>query len=380
MGVNDRIASLEIERRLRLGRVDADLRRRALEKLTRLERDLVQDLERRRLWSSKAAVRRRQLESMLAEARVKIREIYSEIWAEQKAELREIGQSEARWVPESINRVVGVDLARGVVPNSVLNVDLTEILVTRAPGRGASRIREWWLNQARGTATRFVQEMEVGYIRGDTLPEMADRIRGRRLPGAPRGAPRFGGVLPTSRHNAESLAISAVGAISNNARTRAFEANDDILRGWGWLSTLDTKTTLICISRDGAAWNFQGEPLPESPIQIPEPIGEPPAHLRCRSVRYAIMKSAAEMFEGLSEGQRVAFDNLSKGMRSSLDGQVPNRMKYPEVFKTWSETRQIQAIGRGRWQRWKDGSLDLRKTVDQRGRELTIRELDALAA
>ena len=96
--------------------------------------------------------------------------------------------------------------------------------------------------------------------------------------------------------------------VNNAARQVVWAENDDIIKGYRWVSTLDSRTSQTCQDLDGEVFDVGEGPLP-------------PAHPNCRSTTVAELDNR---FAELSEGRT----------RSSVDGYVPFNTKYSDWVKT----------------------------------------------
>jgi len=102
------------------------------------------------------------------------------------------------------------------------------------------------------------------------------------------------------------------------------QANEDVLAGVQWVSTLDDRTMPICQNRDGMTYELNGGP-------------RPPAHPNCRSTAIPITRSWEEL------GQDG--DEIPEGTRASMDGQVPRSVSFYEWLKKQPESVQREALG-----------------------------------
>ncbi|HAI38149.1 MAG TPA: hypothetical protein DCM40_08510, partial [Maribacter sp.] len=90
-----------------------------------------------------------------------------------------------------------------------------------------------------------------------------------------------------------------VHAVSNKARQITIDRNIDIIKGFQWLSTLDTRTSDICKSYSGLTWDSN-----KNPIGHKKNYRTPPAHYNCRSVIVPMLKSFSEL-----AGKDLTFNN-----------------------------------------------------------------------
>lgn len=86
-------------------------------------------------------------------------------------------------------------------------------------------------------------------------------------------------LFNTSRRWADTLVITAVAKVADDAHKALRDENLDLIKGKMHLSTLDTRTSLVCQVRDGKMWDTEYKPIGhELPYQ------RPPLHPRCRSI------------------------------------------------------------------------------------------------
>jgi len=206
----------------------------------------------------------------------------------------------------------------------------------------------------------------VGRVRGTTAGKFLNVTQG----GVRKRVREYkGGILDVSKREAETLVRTSVQTVSNAVLASVYEENRDLLRGLKAMATLDTRTTPICIARDGAVWDMDGKALAESPNQEDFP-GPPPWHFNCRTVLLPIVKHFRDL-----EGKIL---ELPPGTRASIDGQVPDTLTFSGWLKTQSEARQNKALGKARADLWRSGKIKLSQLIDNTGRTLTVSELSKL--
>ncbi|MBN0517201.1 hypothetical protein JTM39_37155, partial [Pseudomonas aeruginosa] len=89
-----------------------------------------------------------------------------------------------------------------------------------------------------------------------------------------------------SRANAASIAKTAVGHLASTARQSFASANDDILKGKQWLSTLDNQTSKDCRIRDRLKYTLDNKPIGH---KVPYLQGPGKIHFCCRSTETYIL-------------------------------------------------------------------------------------------
>ena len=190
--------------------------------------------------------------------------------------------------------------------------------------------------------------VRIGFIESQTTGEIVNKIRGTKA------LNYTDGIMNITRANAESVVLTAIAHTANVAQQALYDANEDIIKGYRYTATLDTRTTELCASRDGNYYPL-GEPKPAIP-----------AHFRCRSRYVAVIKSFKEL--GLDV-------DLPESTRASMDGQVPAKTTYQEWLKNQSVDRQNEVLGVTKAQLFREGKLTLDKFVSPTGHVYTIDEL-----
>lgn len=241
------------------------------------------------------------------------------------------------------------NLIKNVQPLSVLPIspEVAYAAAIDTPFQG-KLLSEFIANLEDGKATLIKDAVRMGIIESQTTADIVRRIRGTQ-------AMKYNdGILNVTRANAESVVLTAISHTANMAQQKVYEANNDIIKGYRYTATLDTRTTELCASRDG---NFYKIGAPKPAI---------PAHFRCRSRYVPVLKSFKEM------GIDV---KLPESTRASLDGQVPAKMNYQEWLKKQSVERQNDVLGVTKAKLFREGGLTLDKFVSKNGHVYTLDEL-----
>jgi hypothetical protein len=72
-------------------------------------------------------------------------------------------------------------------------------------------------------------------------------------------------------------------------------------------------------------------------------------------------------------------DELSPGQRASMDGQVAGDTTYAEWFGKQSAARQDKIVGPTRGALFRSGNVTFEKFTNEKGRYLTLEQLQALS-
>lgn len=169
------------------------------------------------------------------------------------------------------------------------------------------------------------------------------------------------GSFASNRHQAAAVVQTSIHTIANDARMAVYEKNSDIIKGFYWLSTLDSRTTLTCIGRSGLEWDIE-----KNPVNHSIPFAVPPIHWNCRSVMMPKLITFREA--GLDRDE-------IKSTRSSKLGQIEQDISFDKFLKSLSKKEQDEQLGVGRADLWRDGKITLKQLLDGNGRELTLAEL-----
>ena len=73
----------------------------------------------------------------------------------------------------------------------------------------------------------------------------------------------------------------------------------------------------------------------------------------------------------------INMDEMAPGTRASMDGQVASATDYQSWFKSRSEAQQDDILGKGKAQLWRDGKITMQNLLNQDGRPLTLKQLEA---
>ena len=368
----DRVAELFTTHAVDLLRFDAAERQRIRRLLQQVERDIVAQLHRDDPTTiRRPTFRERRLIALADQVRTIIRSGYRTIANTHARELAELAEIEEGFTRAAINRAVGVEVMTVGVSEAALREIARGTLVGDLDKRAVTR--DWWAGQSDRLARDFTRVVRVGLAQGESIGDLVRRVRGTtRIVGGERVVE--GGIMQASRRDAAALVRTAVSAVSNATRSAVYRANDDVVKGEQHVSTLDGRTTLICISLDGAAWDFEGNPLPQSPYRRPSP-GPLPLHWGERSTRIAVLRSLAEIMDAAGERKAARVGALPQATRASMDGQIAAKVTWAEFLAQKESAGPAFAnrmLGRTRANLWRAGKLDVAELIDQSGNPLTL--------
>lgn len=266
---------------------------------------------------------------------------YSEARLELQNEMQEFVNQEVDFQTEIVNKESPAKI-KTISPEQVYSAALAK------PFQG-ELLSEFFSKLSSQKQTLINNTVRMGLIEGKSTNEIVKQIRGTKQ------LQFKDGILAITRRNAESVVLTSLAHFQNFAQESLYDANDDIIKGFRYTSTLDTRTTELCASRDGNYYE----------IDAAKPAI--PAHYRCRSRYVPVLKSFREL--GLDA------DEFTPSTRASMDGQVPNKLTYSDWLGGQSVDRQNKVLGIEKAKLFRDGGLTLDKFVSSSGSVFTLDEL-----
>lgn len=326
--------------------------------------------------------------AMQNDAKATIADAYNIISKNHGKALDELAGIEWQASNKMINNAIGVDLVSGNIPPKLLEA------ITKAPVVLGHSSADWWNGQSADLRQKFQAEMAKGALLGETTPQLLKRLRGAGVFETPEaGSPP--NLIKKAKRDAEALILTSSASIANHARLESFKAKSDLIKGIEWVSTLDSRTTLICMGLDGKQWRFPDM----QPVGHDKAYPGSTAHWRCRSTIISVLYSWAELSgkklptldnatlqervdsilekSGMSEEQRAA---ARVNTRASMDGQASKNHTY----ETWAKKKGIefieQVLGPGRASLYETGKMSFSDLTDQNNRPITLKQLAASVA
>lgn len=252
-----------------------------------------------------------------------------------KEDLVDLAKFESKFQANILNATVPIELSF-IIPSAA---NIRSAIFSR-PFQG-KLLNNWFNELARGTKTNVKQAVMQGIIQGETIPQITRRFRD---------------ITGHSRRTTTAVVRTAINHVTTQARELTYEENKKVIKGVQYLATLDARTTEICISLDGKVF-----PINEGP--------RPPQHLQCRSTTIPIVKSLTEL--GFSK------KDFPESTRSSMNGQVPERLTYPKWLKDQPISVQDEVLGVGKARLFRSGKLKIDKFNGVGNRPLTLKELES---
>jgi len=375
--------------------VEKDLQQRILGQLKALEQELISKFIDIDYDNPPTKAQAERMEKLLMQTKATIKSAYQSIESDHAEFLADFSKVEAEANVNLPNRILGASIFSTSLSPKQLKEICKDTLIQGAPSA------EWWSRMDKKTMERFSDEVRQGMLAGEPLNEIVQRIRGKSTgksktyyqfikgkdkDGNPvyrmkkkNGKPvrkkwmKFkGGVMGVTTREAESLARSSVQTVANTVRNQVIAENDEFVKGYEWMSTLDMRTTPLCRALDGNKWTLDYTPVGDS-LPFPGPC----PHWGCRSTTVPWMKPMSELSQGklgdIPEGKRAAMADSWP----DHGGDVPSKTTFTQWFDKQPEERQLEILGPGKLSLYKKNKLTFRDMVDGNGEPLTIPELEA---
>lgn len=303
--------------------------------------------------------------ALATEVRAGVRRAHG--WFEPR--LQDIALSEAEWQAESVRKVFRPLDVNTVLPSQQVLRNITDetLIAGRPMLENFERMGATWVRRISG-------ELRVGIVQGETVDQLARRIR----------------EGPTKRAGRDARAIARTGVNEANTRARqeVLQANGDVVKGWQYVATLDSRTTEICASLDGKVFG-----LDEGGSYYP------PQHWNCRSTTVPVLKSWDELgfdkslglkepgpgerpFSSITRQVRGQIEKLSgaerRALREHFTGTVPQKVSYINWMRNQPAAVQNEWLGPGKAALFRAGKYTptfQNTAAAGRVRGMTLREL-----
>jgi SPP1 gp7 family putative phage head morphogenesis protein len=199
-------------------------------------------------------------------------------------------------------------------------------------------------------SAQIVDTIRSGVILGDTRQQITTSLL------------RLGDL---QKQQAATLTRTITNHVSTESRSIFMSENEDVLEGYEWVATLDSRTSLVCGSRDGVVYPFGNDPI-RSP--------KPPAHFSCRSTIVPKVNPEFDLAAG-----RV-------GVRPAIGADGVEQVRGSTDYQSWLTRQpkafQVEVLGKDRAELFRKGDLKLTSFVDSAGDTISLdklRELEPLA-
>ena len=340
--VNEQLAHEAIDHSIDLTRYSNSVIRRIIALLNRTDNDLFQQLSAalERLPAESFTVER--LDSLLQSVRQTNAAAYQQVSQLIETELKDLVQYEAAYQYQLFANTLPVEVA-------VASVNVGQVYAAALARPFQGTLLKEALSGLEANKARMVRDaIRIGFVEGQTIQQMVQRIRGTRA------MQYTDGLMETSRRDTAAMVRTAVSHTANFTRNEFYKQNNDLVKGWQFVATLDSRTSITCASLSGKIF-----PLGTGPL--------PPRHFNCRSTSVPVIKSWKELGIDLPES--------AKSTRSSMDGQVAEDLTFTKWLRSKPASVQDDILGATRGKLFRANKIEIDRFTDRQGRVLSLDQL-----
>ena len=167
----------------------------------------------------------------------------------------------------------------------------------------------------------------------------------------------------------KTLSRTAITETSSNVSNATYKLNEDVIDGYQYVATLDSRTSLICGRLDGKVF------------RLDDNRGvRPPQHFNCRSTTVPIVKSYEDLRD--TKSSRISkrrLQRISKSKRASFDGQVPSEINYEKFLSQQDDNFKLAVLGnKRRVEIYNTGKLKFTQFSTRDGQLVSVGRLEEL--
>ena len=136
----------------------------------------------------------------------------------------------------------------------------------------------------------------------------------------------------------KTLSRTAITETSSDISNATYKLNEDVLDGYQYVATLDSRTSLICGRLDGKVFRLDDK----------EGV-RPPQHFNCRSTTVPIVKSYEDISN--TDSSRISkrrLKRLSGSKRASFNGQVASETNFEQFLSLQDDNFKLAILGNKR--------------------------------
>mgnify|MGYP000962129195 CR=1 FL=1 len=263
-------------------------------------------------------------------------------WQEKLSEdLQSLAEYESDWTTKTLSANVDAEFVTPSPEQVWSAVKWNPLALSDKPADLFGMMTGW----ADTEVNRLVTGVKMGFVQGKTTRQIVKEVVGA------------GGLADISQRNAATVIRTALNHVSTQARETTYKKNSDIIEKYEWVSTLDSRTSTICRSRDGQKYEIGKGPLP-------------PAHPGCRSSTAPVISSE---YDFLDAGAKRA----AKGAEGGT--QVDASTTYYDFLKQQPAWFIDKALGPVRGAIFRNAGMTPEEfrvaSVNGFGRPMTLKEM-----
>jgi len=255
-------------------------------------------------------------------------------------EMKTLAKEEGKAITEAVKRLTPVDIGF-----ELPNLRTLSSIVMDRPFEGRI-LKEYFDELAPNAQTLIQNTIKDGMFRGLSIPDMVTQLEGSDI---------FTGTISQIRNEAAKYVRTAVQHVSSHARQATYQENEDIIKGYQVVGTLDTRICEICVPKDG-----------EVITDIEDFSLMPPFHFNCRCSTVPVLKSWNELGIDLNEAP--------EGTRASMSGQVSDKLTATEWLKKQPISVQQDVLGKTKGNLFNQGQITA-KSLTKNNQVLNLRQV-----
>lgn len=183
----------------------------------------------------------RRLEALLKEIRSMVDRTYRELFDATKVEMEQFAPHAAEFATATLSMSMPVAWS----PVSISDEQLVAIVDRTPISIGKDKkllLEEVFSSMASGKEEMIRGALRLGMVQGETVDQMVRRLKGTR------SAQYRDGLLEGSRRSMANMVRSVVQHTNNVAVQSVYSKNKDVLNGWLYISTFDSRVCPVCWS------------------------------------------------------------------------------------------------------------------------------------
>ena len=224
----------------------------------------------KRLQSEKETIRSKRRLQILLKDLTEIQEIiYVEYTDLLSSDLEEITIDQSEFEAQALNKTV--KNFNSIIPSSIQLLISVRVIPMSVRGLTSKPLLEPFIKDwTKDSINRVNNIIQQGFAQGKTVNEMSLQIRGTKQQKFANGE-----LAKINRTN-RSIVRTAIQHVASVGRTETMLQNSDLVKGYQWVATLDSRTSSECRGLDGREFKIGNGPLP-------------PIHVNCRSTTVAVL-------------------------------------------------------------------------------------------
>ncbi len=336
MSINDDILSRELKHRALLSLYEK-----------KLDNDLtkVMSSHKKRLVTSALKNGNKSVNALNRALTLETRKTYRKIYRNGITELKALASTSSKFHSNTLKQSLGKVYRSKVYTGLKVND-----LIINSAGTYSEQIASISLSQQR----RIKDVVKRGMIDNLAVNKIADNV-GRSID------------LPSAQ--LKTLSRTAITETSSNISNATYKLNEDVIDGYQYVATLDSRTSLICGRLDGKVF------------RLDDKTGvRPPQHFNCRSTTVPIVKSYEDLRD--TKSSRISkrrLKRISKSKRASFNGQVPSETNFAKFLSEQNNDFKLAVLGnKRRVDIFNTGKLKFTQFSTKDGKLVSISRLEEL--